>query len=64
MFISIARSFASFRLHAKVQAVLSHYLTQESLGVAFQDCFVVFAVVYVAAALASMCIPGGEVEKS
>ncbi|MEE8301619.1 MAG: DHA2 family efflux MFS transporter permease subunit [Candidatus Tectomicrobia bacterium] len=52
------------RLHAKVQAVLSHYLTQESLGVAFQDCFVVFAIVYVAAALASMCIPGGEAEKS
>jgi hypothetical protein len=47
-------------LHTKVQAVLSQYLTQESLGVAFQDCNVVFAVVFVAAALASVCIPGGE----
>ena len=32
-------------LHTKTQAVLSHYLTQESLVVAFQDCHVVFAVV-------------------
>jgi hypothetical protein len=47
-------------LHTKVQAVLSQYLTQESLVVAFQDCYVVFTVVFVAAALASMCIPGGE----
>jgi DHA2 family multidrug resistance protein len=47
-------------LHTKVQAVLSQYLTQESLVVAFQDCNVVFAVVFVAAALASVCIPGGE----
>jgi MFS transporter, DHA2 family, multidrug resistance protein len=47
-------------LHTKVQAVLSQYLTQESLVVAFQDCHVVFTVVFVAAALASMCIPGGE----
>lgn len=51
-------------LQAKVQTVLSRYLTLESLGVAFQDCFVVFAVVYVVAALASMCIPGGEAPKS
>jgi DHA2 family multidrug resistance protein len=47
-------------LDTKVQAVLSRYLTQESLTVAFQDCFVVFAVVFVAAALASMLIPGGD----
>jgi hypothetical protein len=47
-------------LHTKVQAVLSQYLTQESLIVAFQDCYVVFAIVFVVAALVSMCIPGGE----
>jgi DHA2 family multidrug resistance protein len=47
-------------LDTKVQAVLSRYLTQESLTVAFQDCFVVFAVVFVAAALASLLIPGGD----
>ena len=47
-------------LHTKAQAVLSHYLTQEALVVAFQDCYVVFTIVLVAAALASMCIPGGE----
>ena len=51
-------------LHTKVQAVLSRYLSQESLVVAFQDCYVVFAVVFVAAALASLCIPGGEEKKS
>jgi hypothetical protein len=47
-------------LHTKVQAMLSQYLTQESLVVAFQDCYVVFTIVFVAAALASVCIPGGE----
>jgi DHA2 family multidrug resistance protein len=47
-------------LHVKVQAVLSHYLSQESLAIAFQDCHVVFAIVFVTAALASVCIPGGE----
>jgi len=51
-------------LHAKVQAMLSRYLAQESLSVAFQDCFVVFAIVFVVAALASVCIPGGEVKES
>ena len=30
------------------------------LGIAFQDCFIVLAIVYVAAAVASVCIPGGE----
>lgn len=47
-------------LHDKVEAVLSRYLTLEALGVAFQDCFMVFALVYVVAALASVCIPGGK----
>jgi len=51
-------------LHAKVQAVLSQYLTQESLVVAFQDCNVVFTIIFVAAALASVCIPGGEEKQS
>ena len=50
-------------LDTKVQAVLSRYLTQESLTVAFQDCFVVFAVVFVAAALASLLIPRGRREE-
>jgi hypothetical protein len=50
-------------VHTKAQAVLSQYLTQESLVVAFQDCYVVFTVVFVAAALASVCIPGGEEKK-
>jgi hypothetical protein len=47
-------------LSVKVQAVLSHYLTREALAIAFQDCHIVFAIVFVAAALASVCIPGGE----
>jgi DHA2 family multidrug resistance protein len=47
-------------LQVKVQAVLSHYLAQASLAIAFQDCHIVFAIVFVAAALASVCIPGGE----
>lgn len=47
-------------LHAKIQAVLSQYVSLESLAIAFQDCFLVFAMVFVAAALASACIPGGE----
>jgi EmrB/QacA subfamily drug resistance transporter len=51
-------------LHTRVQAVLSQYLTQESLVVAFQDCHIVFAFVFVAAALASACIPRGEEKKS
>jgi hypothetical protein len=50
-------------VHTKVQAVLSQYLTQASLVVALQDCYVVFTVVFVAAALASVCIPGGEEKK-
>ena len=51
-------------LYTKVQAVLSRYLFQESLVVAFQDCFVVFALVFAAAALASACIPGGTEKTS
>jgi hypothetical protein len=51
-------------LHTKVQAVLSRYLAQESLVIAFQDCNVVFAVAFVAAALASACIPGGPQKKA
>jgi DHA2 family multidrug resistance protein len=50
-------------VHTKVQAVLSQYLTQESLVVAFQDCHLVFTVVFAAAALASLCIPGGAEKK-
>lgn len=51
-------------LQAKAQAMLSRHLTLESLVVAFQDCFVVFALVFVVAALASLCIPGGDEKKS
>jgi DHA2 family multidrug resistance protein len=51
-------------LHLKVQAVLSRYLIQESLAVAFQDCFMVFAIAFVAAALASLCIPEGKAKQS
>jgi MFS transporter, DHA2 family, multidrug resistance protein len=51
-------------LHIKADAVLGSYLSQEALSVAFQDCHVVFALVFVAAALASLCIPGGEERKS
>jgi len=51
-------------MHTKVQAVLSDYLTQESLSIAFQDCFMVFTAVFVVAALASLCIPSGEAKKS
>jgi hypothetical protein len=51
-------------LQTKVDAVLSRYLSQESLVIAFQDCNVVFALAFVAAALASLCIPGGKEQKS
>jgi hypothetical protein len=30
----------------------------------FQDCCVVFTIVFIAAALASVCIPGGKAQKS
>lgn len=50
-------------LQTKAQATLNRYLTVESLGIAFQDSFVVSALVFVAAALASLCIPGGEEKK-
>lgn len=51
-------------LQIQADAVLSRYLSQESLVVAFQDCFVVFALAFVAAAVASFCIPGGDKVKS
>jgi hypothetical protein len=51
-------------MHLKAQAVLSQYLNQESLSVTFQDCFVVFTVVFIVATLASLCIPGGEAKES
>jgi hypothetical protein len=51
-------------MQTKVQAVLSDYLTQESLSIAFQDCFMVFTAVFVVAALASLCIPGSAAKKS
>jgi DHA2 family multidrug resistance protein len=51
-------------MHLKAQAVLSQYLDQESLSVAFQDCFVVFTVVFIVAVLASLCIPGGKAKAS
>jgi DHA2 family multidrug resistance protein len=51
-------------LQTKAAAVFSQYLSQESLVVAFQDCFVVFACVFVAAAVASLCIPDGDEHKS
>ncbi|ETW92819.1 MAG: hypothetical protein ETSY1_41985 [Candidatus Entotheonella factor] len=47
-------------ISAKTQAALSQYLNQESLSLAFQDCFVVFAMVFIAAAIAGLCIPGGK----
>jgi DHA2 family multidrug resistance protein len=50
-------------LQTKVDAVLSHYLSQESLVVAFHDCQLVFGLGFVAAALASLCIPGGDEHK-
>jgi hypothetical protein len=51
-------------LQIKVDAALSRYLSQESLVVAFQDCQIVFALGFVAAAVASLCIPGGDEHKS
>lgn len=51
-------------MQVKAQAMLSQYLNQESLSVAFQDCFVVFTIVFITAALASLCIPGGESQES
>ncbi|ETW95774.1 MAG: hypothetical protein ETSY1_29300 [Candidatus Entotheonella factor] len=48
--------------HAKAQVMLGQYLNQESLSVAFQDCFLVFTAVFLAAALASLLIPGSDPE--
>jgi EmrB/QacA subfamily drug resistance transporter len=46
-------------LQTKAQALLSRYLSLEALVIAFQDCFIVVGWIFVAAALASLCIPGG-----
>jgi hypothetical protein len=51
-------------MQTKLQAMLSDYLTQESLSIAFQDCFMVFTAVFVVAALASLFIPGGEAKQA
>jgi len=51
-------------VHTKVQAALHHYLNQEALTIAFQDCFVVFALVFGAAALSSVCIPAGKAKQT
>jgi MFS family permease len=51
-------------MQTTIEAVLSNYLAQESLSIAFQDCFMVFTAVFAAAALASLCIPGGERKKA
>jgi MFS transporter, DHA2 family, multidrug resistance protein len=51
-------------LQIKAEIELSRYLSQQSLVIAFQDCFIVFACVFVAAAVASFYIPGGGQEKS
>lgn len=50
-------------LQIKVQAALSRYLTQESLAIAFQDTFIVVTLIFAAAAIASLCIPGGMGKK-
>ena len=47
-------------MQAQAQAVLSQYLNQESLSVAFQDCFAVFTLVFITAALAGLLIPSGS----
>jgi DHA2 family multidrug resistance protein len=50
-------------LETKAHAALNRYLTVESLGIAFQDSFVVSALVFALAAVASLCIPKGEHKK-
>ncbi|MBI3328590.1 MAG: hypothetical protein HYZ81_18045, partial [Nitrospinae bacterium] len=49
-------------LQTKVQTALSRYMTLESLGIAFQDCFIVVALIFAAAAVVSLCIPGGKAQ--
>ena len=51
-------------LQIQADAVLSRYLSEESLVVAFQDCFILFTFVFVVAAVASFGIPGGDKVKS
>jgi len=50
-------------LQIRVQAALTRYLTQASLVIAFQDTFIVVTLIFVAAAIASLCIPGGMGKK-
>ncbi len=47
-------------VQVKIQTMLNRYLTQESLSMAFHDCFIVFTAIFIVAALASLCIPGGK----
>jgi hypothetical protein len=51
-------------LQTKIQVALSRYLAQESLAIAFQDCFIVVALIFVAAAIVSLGIPGGQAKDS
>ncbi|HXH08614.1 MAG TPA: DHA2 family efflux MFS transporter permease subunit [Alphaproteobacteria bacterium] len=43
----------------KLHAALDRYLTLQSLVVAYQDCFIFVGWLFVGAAVASLCIPGG-----
>jgi len=51
-------------LQTKVQVVFSQYLNTESLTIAFRDNFVVAGLIFVAAAIVSLCVPGGHEKKS
>jgi MFS transporter, DHA2 family, multidrug resistance protein len=51
-------------LVTKTQALVSRYLMLEAFGAPFQDCFIAMALVFVVAAIASLCISGGEASKS
>jgi hypothetical protein len=43
---------------------LSRYLTQESLAIAFWDCCIMVALIFVAAAVVSLCMLGGKAKES
>ena len=51
-------------LQTKIQVALSRYLAQASLAMAFQDCFLVVALIFVAAAVVSLGIPGAQAKDS
>lgn len=51
-------------LQTKVQVVFSQYLNTESLTIAFRDSFVVAALIFIAAAIVSLCVPGGDEKKA